>query len=274
MTEMTGDVESEAIFEQVAGDRYQPTELALGPWDPGALHGGPPCALLAGVLERAVVDADLGVSFFPARFTAELMRPVPRAELHVQATVRRPGRRICIADATLCGPDGKVAVAATLQCIRRQPFDHGSKSDLVVPPPPESGVGLAPETLEGPPTFHRGGVEHRCVNGTSFEQTGPATDWIRLTVPLVGGRETTPLERVVAAADFGNGVSKLFAMDQVLFVNPDLTVLLHRLPVGEWVCLDAVTRLGDDGVGLAESLLFDRDGPIGRATQTLLVEPR
>ena len=60
----------------------------------------------------------------------------------------------------------------------------------------------------------------------------------------------------------------------MLFLNPDLTVLLHRLPVGEWVCLDAVTRLGPDGVGLAESLLFDEQGPIGRSAQTLLVERR
>lgn len=78
----------------------------------------------------------------------------------------------------------------------------------------------------------------------------------------------------MAAADFGNGVSKWFDMDEALFLNPDLTVNLHRLPVGEWVCIDAVTRLGTEGVGLAESLLFDEEGPIGRATQSLLVEGR
>ena len=49
---------------------------------------------------------------------------------------------------------------------------------------------------------------------------------------------------------------------------------LHRLPEGEWVCIDAVTRIGADGVGLAESLLFDEQGPLGRATQSLLVEAR
>ena len=65
-----------------------------------------------------------------------------------------------------------------------------------------------------------------------------------------------------------------YEMDEVLFLNPDLTVNLHRLPVGEWVCIDAVTRLGSEGVGLAESLLFDEQGPIGRATQSLLVEAR
>ena len=35
----------DAVFVQ-DGDRFQATELALGPWYPGALHGGAPAALL------------------------------------------------------------------------------------------------------------------------------------------------------------------------------------------------------------------------------------
>lgn len=263
-----------AIFATDGLHRYRPSELAVGPWDPTALHGGPPCALVAGELERAIAEADLGTEFFPARFTAELVRPVPVGDLTVSTTIRRPGRKICLADATLCTDDGTVVVVATLQGIRRRGFDHGKTDLTATPDGPATGTGLAAATLDGPPSFHRAGVEHRMVSGTSFEATGPATDWIRLAVPLVAGRDTTPLERVIAAADFGNGVSKLFDMGEALFINPDLTVHLHRLPVGEWVCLDAVTRLGDDGVGLAESLLFDEAGPIGRATQSLLVEPK
>jgi acyl-coenzyme A thioesterase PaaI-like protein len=264
----------DAIFEPVAPDRYRPTDLAIGPWDRNALHGGPPAALVAGALEQAIVAADLGADFVPARLTVELLRPVPVDELTVTTTMRRPGRRICLADATITTADGTVVLAATLEGIRVRPFDHGVGADLHVPPGPATGAGLAAETLDGPQAFHNAGVEHRLVRGTRFESPGPATDWIRLTFPLVAGRETTPLERVVVAADFGNGVSRLFGMDDVLFLNPDLTVHLYRLPVGEWVCLDAVTRLGDAGVGLAESILFDEEGPIGRATQLLLVEPR
>lgn len=265
-----------AIFEPDDAGRFVPTVLATGPWDPGALHGGPPSALAAGELERAVADAGLGVEFFPARFTAELLRPVPLAPLEVRTVLRRPGRRICIADATIVGPDGTEVLVATLHCIRRQPFARSSvvpPSDPPRPAPPGGGVGLSKAMLAGPMAFHNAGVEHRSVEG-SFEAIGPAKDWMRLTVPLVAGQETTALERTVAMADFGNGISKLFAMDEVLFVNPDLSVFLHRLPVGEWVCLDAVTRLGADGVGLAESMLFDEQGAIGRAVQMLLVEGR
>lgn len=264
---------SDAIFEPRTGGRFLPTQVAVGPWDPSALHGGAPAALLAGELERTIAEADLGVDFFPSRLTVELQRPVPVAELHVTTRMRRPGRRVCLADATLAA-DGTTVATATLQGIRRRPFDHDAGPSDPVPPGPSTGVGLADETLDGPVAFHRSGVEHRMVRGTSFEAPGPATDWIRVAAPLVAGQPTTPLQRVAAAADFGNGVSRLFDFLSVIFVNPDLTINLFRLPEGEWVCLDAVTRVGEDGVGLAESLLFDESGCIGRATQSLLVEPR
>lgn len=263
----------DALFTDLGDGRYRPTELAVGPWDREALHGGPPCALVAGALETAVGAADFGAEFFPARLTAELLRPVPLDDLTVTTTIRRPGRRICLADAELTRSDGTVVLAATLEGIRRSPFGSGWEPDLSPPGAPDDGNGLSPEMLDGPVAFHRDGVDHRVI-GTTFETLGPAADWIRLRAPVVAGRRPTPLERVVAAADFGNGISKLFDMERVLYVNPDLTVHLYRLPVGEWVCLDAVTRLGDDGVGLAESMLFDETGPIGRATQLLLVEPR
>jgi hypothetical protein len=274
-------VAATSLFVQLDDRRFLPTELSRGPWDPDALHGGPPAALVAGAMQEAVAafarDELTGqdgttVDFFPARFTAELLRPVPLAELVVDTTLRRKGRKICIADATLTGPDGKVCLSATLATIRRQPFDQPRSDELIVPPPPSTGWAMDLVASEHV-MFAREGVEHRLVAGR-FEDPGPATDWIRMAVPMVDGREPTPLERVMAAADFGNGVSKWFDMDEVLFLNPDLTVNLHRLPVGEWVCIDAVTRLGTEGIGLAESLLFDEEGPIGRATQSLLVEGR
>jgi hypothetical protein len=143
-----------------------------------------------------------------------------------------------------------------------------------LPPAPASGVDGTPPWARqvAYEAFHNRGVEHRFVAG-SFERPGPATDWIRLRVPLVAGEETAPLCRVAAAADFGNGVSwVLHRLDGYAFINPDLTIALHRHPDGEWVCLDAATYVGPHGVGLAESQLFDERGLVGRAVQSLLIE--
>src|SRR5262252_5628491 len=54
-------------------ERYVPTALARGPWDPNAQHGGPCAALLADLLERH----DVGPPAHVARMTIELLRPVP-----------------------------------------------------------------------------------------------------------------------------------------------------------------------------------------------------
>ena len=91
---------------------------------------------------------------------------------------------------------------------------------------------------------------------------------------MVAGEEPSALQRALAAADFGNGVSAALDWSAWAFINPDLTVYLEREPVGPWVGLDAQTRVGPDGIAVAESVLHDERGRIGRAVQALLVEPR
>src|SRR5439155_26976351 len=103
---------------------------------------------------------------------------------------------------------------------------------------------------------------------------GPVTGWMRLRTPIVAGETPTPLMRVAAAADFGNGVSRVLDFERYLFINPDLTIYLHRLLVGEWVCLDAITWPSVAGVGVAESALYDERGRIGRSLQALLIDRR
>ena len=122
------------------------------------------------------------------------------------------------------------------------------------------------------PAYHSHAVEHRFVAG-GFDRPGPATDWIRLRVPIIEGEAVSPLSRVAAAADFGNGISWVLSrLDGWGFINPDLTIYLHRLPIGEWVCLEAVSRVEPQGIGLAESRLWDERGLIGRSLQSLLVD--
>ena len=92
--------------------------------------------------------------------------------------------------------------------------------------------------------------------------------------PLVEGEAPTPLQRVLAVADSGNGVSALLAWDAYFFINTELTVHVLREPRGEWVCLSARTDIAEGGAGLATSVLSDPDGPVARGAQSLLIAPR
>jgi hypothetical protein len=116
-------------------------------------------------------------------------------------------------------------------------------------------------------------MDIRFVAG-QFWELGPATAWFRLRVPLVAGERPSALQRLAAAADFGNGISTVFPWQDHRFINPDLTIYVERDPAGEWVCLSSETRVVAGGVGIAESVLYDCDGPVGRAIQALVVERR
>jgi hypothetical protein len=92
--------------------------------------------------------------------------------------------------------------------------------------------------------------------------------------PLVPDEEPSPLERVLIVADSGNGVSWELDINRWHFINPELTVHLHREAEGEWICLDAHTAISPGGVGLATSVLSDLNGPVGTGAQSLLIAPR
>lgn len=265
-----------ALFEPVEGGGWHATAFAVGPWAPNALHGGPPAALLAREAERAG-DADAPeLAWFPARLTVELLRPVPVAPLRSSARVVRTGRKIQLVDAEIATPDGTVVASARLLRIRSMEVDAPDTAATlegpILPDVAATNAELTP-TSAGWDGFHNRGVEHRFAAGR-FDESGPATDWIRLRVPVVAGEEPSPLERVAAAADFGNGVSSVTDWATTVFINPDLTIHLRRVPAGEWVCLEAVTWMGDAGVALAESRLWDESGLLGRSLQSLLVDPR
>jgi Acyl-CoA thioesterase C-terminal domain len=92
-------------------------------------------------------------------------------------------------------------------------------------------------------------------------------------VPIVAGEEPTPFQRICPLADCLNGISFNTWLDAVWFVNADLTVSLHRDPVGEWFCARAVSHWEPTGIGLAEAALFDVEGHVGAASQNLLLSP-
>jgi hypothetical protein len=259
----------EAFYER-DGDLFRATELTRGPWDPGAQHAGPPAALLGYALE-GLPDAD---QFQVGRVTFEILRSVPIASVRVQARVVRPGRRVQMLEAELSDEDGEVLVRARAWRIRIDEVELPSEAIAAFdPPPPPDEASPAQFFPTGQQHGYHSAMEVRFVSG-EFLEPGPATVWLRMRQPLVAGEEPTPLQRTLVVADVGNGVSAALDFRRFLFINVDLTVQLERMPEGEWICCDAVTLPQPNGVGTAESVLFDQRGRIGRGLQTLLISGR
>jgi hypothetical protein len=253
----------EPLF-RLAGEELVPTELARGPWDAGALHGGPTAALLARALERH----DPGPASFVARLTVELLRPVPLASLRVVARTARPGRNVQALEGAVFAGETEVARATALR-LHTKPVDLVDANPAVPPP--------RPPVRDAPPLFsfdHFGywtANDLQIVDG-SWMEAGPGTAWIRLKTTVVEDEEPSPLQRVAAAADFGSGVGNPVRASDLGAINPDLTIHVHREARGEWVALQSRAWAHANGVGMAETLLFDDTGPVGRAVQSLFVQ--
>jgi len=294
---------SESIF-LAEGERFAPTEQARGPWDPRALHGGAPAALIAAAFERLQPGAELRI----ARLGFEFLRPVPLAPLKLSTRIVRPGRRVQELAGELSADLGsgteEVVCRASALRVREiapdvpasepppvahdtaagepeavAPHASASSSEPAAPaphaalPPPDAGKAVR-FSLDGATgaSFAATAMEMRWLDDP--RALGPKRVWMRLRHPLLPDEQLTPLTRLAATADFGNGVSAALPFEGFLFINADLSIHLQRPPRGEWIGLDARTLLHSGGAGLAESILHDVHGPVGRAFQTLVVERR
>jgi len=256
-------------FYEAKDDLFVATELTRGPWDPGSQHAGPPSALLGREVERLVDSGEFQVG----RIVFEILRPVPIGEVRLTSRVLRPGKKVQLVEASLSGEGGEL-MRATAWLLRRSELDLPAEAVDESPAPQGPDEGWVPEFF---PTGHDVGyqsaMEWKAVAG-SFLEPGPATVWMRMREPLVAGEEPTPLQRALIAADVGNGISAVLDYREYVFINVDLTVHFERMPEGEWVCVDAVTRPRSTGIGTAESVLWDERGRIGRAAQSLVIARR
>ncbi len=254
-----------SFYRTIGEGRFLATAHTTGPWDAGAQHAGPPSALLGRAIESVAPREEVMV----ARMTVEILGAIPVGELDLACRVSRPGRSVELVEASLSAAGREVARASAWR-VRRT---TGAEVPSRLPAPPALPAPQAEVRPEGWVEGYLQAIEWRWVQGRIVEP-GPATVWGRMRHPLVDDEVPSPLQRVLILADSGNGVSAELDPRVWWFINPELSVHLHREPVGEWVCLDAATTVSEGGVGLATSVLSDQHGPLGVGAQTLLVGPR
>ena len=258
----------DSYFTSNDGRWFQPTDHSRGPWDPMACHAGPPTALMARALEQLMPDLRL------VRLNVELLRPIPMAGFRVQAEVRKPGRSVSYTEAEILDDDRVYARVYAMHMRKLDGFEVPTPNiagpDLAEATPGPFAIGKPPH---GFPAFPES-VETRYAPGSAQEKLGPATVWLRTRVPILADEEPSPFQRICPLADCGNGLSYNETLHKVLFVNPDLQLSLHREPVGEWFASKSISHWQNDGTGMADSELFDTHGPVGRAVQNLLLNPR
>jgi hypothetical protein len=257
----------QAVY-RVEGQRVDTGPDAAGPWHPAMQHGAAPAALLAWLAERSETSVPMRL----ARLTLDLLRPVPIAALEIRSEIVRQGRKILLVAMSLSARNVEVVRASALKVLVADPLlpENLYESRLDVPGPDCCRELNADERIKSP---FLAGVSAR-IAVERRRRSGPGAIWFRANQPIIEGELIGPAMRAAIAADFCNGVSSVLDPKEWSFINGDVTLNLARLPVGEWILVNAETAPGRDGVGVASARLADATGYFGRAAQSLIVERR
>lgn len=282
-TETDITIQGDAAAAELAAQVVSAAACA-GPWSVELQHGGPPTALLVRAAERLAAAASGRTDLAAMRIATDFLAPVPVAELAVSARVLRLARSAVLISAELAGTDSAGVIGRPFLQARvwllaegERPAEAdglGAEDQLGEDSNPagEGAPAVLPDGLAPFEIFSFPYVNHlewRVVTG-SAHRPGPAVVWVRPRIPLVAGEQLSPLQRLALIADSASGVSAELDWDEWSFANVDLDVHLLRPVRGEWLLLDARTRLGT-GVGMASSTLWDADGVVGGGLQTLLL---
>lgn len=261
---------SKAYFAVTAessnGGTYVASARTAGPWDPQLQHGGPPSALLVRAAERLVAVELDRQDIVGVRLAAEFVGPVPVGEVAVSAELVRAARSAALVRVTLSGA-GRSCLDARVWLV------HDSDTAEIAhrsPRLPEPGADLPGLGLSFP---YGDSIDWRAERG-SLSEPGPGVIWARPYLDLIAGEEMSGLSRVCLLGDSASGISAELDWDTWSFVNVDLDVHLSRPVEGEWVRIDAATRLGAHGSALARSTVSDRCGDVGCTAQTLVLSAR
>jgi hypothetical protein len=103
----------------------------------------------------------------------------------------------------------------------------------------------------------------RPVAGT-FGAVAQKRAWIREAHLLVDDEPLSPFLRVASAADFAHPFANS-GSGGLEFINADVSLYLHRDPLGEWLGFEVVNHQSDGGVAVGECNLYDTAGPIGQS---------
>lgn len=255
-----------AFFSIRDGECFVGNDGARGPWSADACHAGPVTGLIVRALEQVVMDKQL------VRITTDYARPVPMAGFRIDTDVTRSGRAAATGSATLTDADGKVCATATSLHLVKADFGSLPTTDIKGPSRKDATPGkFAVEHAHHELAFFRDAIEVAYPPGES-NSPGPTTLWMR-TPPLLDNEVPSPFQSICPLADCGNGTSRNAELTDATFVNPDLTIVLHRLPESEWLASSAVSFWEPTGIGMSRATLFDERGPVGCALQTLLIQP-
>jgi acyl-CoA thioesterase len=249
-----------AHFTRTDSGEFEPTQFAQSHWGDDHLNGPAVVGLAAHALERDCGSAD----FMPTRLTVDLFRAARAVATSVAVRVVRDGRRIRSAECDLM-QEGRPVARATLVRYRRSEAPPGRlwAAPITSPFPPAPDDGALTAVGSDVADWSRSPGEHQNDSRKRFYNKA---------IDVVEGEANSQFVRAVMVAEATSLVTNL-GTHGVAYINGDLTVGLARLPVGDWIGVQADSHWAADGVAVGTATLFDQSGAFGSGMTTAVSNP-
>jgi acyl-CoA thioesterase len=249
-----------AHFTLTEGGVFMPTPFAHSHWGDDHLNGPAVVGLAGRALEIHCGSED----FMPTRFTADLFRAARNAPTTVDVRVVRDGRRVRSAECDVA-QDGRTVTRATLVQYRRSSAPPGRQwtapISLVQPPPPDDSI--LPHVGSDEAGWTRSPAAHQNDSRKRFYNDG---------IKVLAGEKNSPFVRAVMIAEATSLVTNL-GTHGIGYINGDLTAAFSRLPVDDWIAVEADSHWASDGISVGTATLFDHLGAFGSGMVTAVANP-
>ena len=259
-----------AAFFRAEDDLLVPLSRSSSGWTGssgrGQLRGTAVSGALGRAAERAADALDGAERFRPVRWTLDLFRPGAMIPSAAEATVVRGGRRLRLVDAVLVQEGTTVARATLLLLATGGPTTGATWAGPDPETPSAPPADLHPDPAE--PALYRSDGDWTS-DARGHTNTARKAVWFDAS-PVVEGEDPSPLVHATVVAD-GANLTSSWGTHGVEFINADVTLHLTRLPTrGDGLGLVAASRTAADGIAVARTTLFDRQGPVGDAVVSTL----
>ena len=234
-----------------------PTPFAQSHWGDDHLNGPAVVGLAARELEIRCGSPD----FMPARFTADLFRAARNVPTTIDVRVVRDGRRVRSAECDLM-QDGRPVTRATLVQYRRSSAPPGREwsAPIALSPPPSPDDSVPPFVGSDEAGWTRSPAAHQNASRKRFFNDG---------LKVLDGETNSAFVRAVMIAEATSLVTNL-GTQGIGYINGDLTAAFARLPVDDWIAVQADSHWTSDGISVGTATLFDSRGAFGSGMVTAI----
>jgi acyl-CoA thioesterase len=239
---------------------FMPTRYANSHWGVDHLNGPAVVGLAAHVLESRCGSDD----FMPTRLTVDLFKAARRIPTAVDVRLVRDGRRVRSAECDVV-QDGRTVARATLLQYRWSAPPPGDEWTAAAsfPAPPTPDDELFPFVRSEDAGWTRSPQAHQNRSRKCFYNDG---------INVVADQPISPFVRAAMLAESTSLVTNL-GTKGIGYINGDLTVALSRLPVDDWIGIQADSHMAADGISVGTATLFDHQGPFGSGMVTAVANP-